>query len=79
MKKRELDMLDLESKLERLIDDDEILTEIQYENVQDLMKSIVEENVTQNFTQLRLLKANLMDKLLKRGSGKLQPVEYKNI
>ena len=71
MKKRELDMLDLESKLERLIDDDEILTEIQYENVQDLMKSIVEENVTQNFTQLRLLKANLMDKLLKRGSGKL--------
>ena len=50
MKKRELDMLDLESKLERLIDDDEILTEIQYENVQDLMKSIVEENVTQNFT-----------------------------
>lgn len=48
MKKRELDQLDLESKLERLIDDDRILTELQYESVQDLMKSIIEENVTQN-------------------------------
>lgn len=48
LKKRELDKLDLESKMERLIDDDKILTELQYESVQDLMKSIIEENVTQN-------------------------------
>ena len=34
--------------MERLIDDDKILTELQYESVQDLMKSIIEENVTQN-------------------------------
>ena len=32
-KKRELEELDLDEKLERLIDDDKVLTEIQYENV----------------------------------------------
>ena len=32
-KKRELDMMELDEKLERLIDDDKVLTEIQYENV----------------------------------------------
>jgi len=50
IKKRELESLNLDDKLEKLIDDDKILTEIQYENVQDLLKSIMEENVTQNFT-----------------------------
>ena len=38
-------MLDLDEKLEMLIGDDQRLTEIQYENVRDLMNSIVEENV----------------------------------
>ena len=33
IKKRELELLDLDAKLEKLIDDDKILTEIQYENV----------------------------------------------
>ena len=32
-KKRELDMMELDEKLERLIDDDKVLTEIQYEYV----------------------------------------------
>lgn len=72
-------MLDLDEKLEKLIDDDKVLTEIQFENVQDLMNTIVAENITQNFTQLRLLKNNLMDKLLKRGNGKSNMSEYKNI
>lgn len=79
IKKRELEMLDLDAKLEKLIDDDKILTDIQYENVQDLFKSIVEENVSQNFTQLRLLKDNLLNKLLKRGSGKALNIDYQNI
>lgn len=37
MKKRQLESLDLDERLERLIDDDKVLTEIQYENVRDLM------------------------------------------
>lgn len=40
----------MEQKLEKLIDDDKVLTELQYENVQDLMNTIVKENVEQNFT-----------------------------
>ena len=43
------------------------------------MTSIAEDSIEQNFTQLRLLKNNLMDKLLKRGSGKEVKIEYKNI
>lgn len=43
-------MLDLDEKLEKLIDDDKVLTEIQYENVQELMSTIVAENIEQNFT-----------------------------
>ena len=39
-------MLDLDEKLEKLIDDDKVLTEIQFENVQDLMNTIVAENIT---------------------------------
>ena len=35
--KRELETLPLEEKLERLIDDDRTLTEIQFENVKDLV------------------------------------------
>ena len=33
VKKRELDLLPLAEKIERMIGDDKILTEIQYENV----------------------------------------------
>ena len=44
-KKRELDALELDEKLERLIDDDKVLTEIQYENVQDIMTAIVSESL----------------------------------
>ena len=44
-KKRELEELDLDEKLERLIDDDKVLTEIQYENVQELMHNILSENI----------------------------------
>ena len=78
-KKRELDMMELDEKLERLIDDDKVLTEIQYENVQDLMTAIIAENLEQNFTQLRLLKSNFMDRLMKRGGNKRDHIDYKNI
>ena len=37
--------MDLDEKLEKLIDDDKVLTEIQYENVQELMTTIVTENL----------------------------------
>lgn len=49
-KKRQLELLDLDEKLERLIDDDCVLNEIQYENVQDVLNSIVHENIAQNYT-----------------------------
>lgn len=79
IKKRELEGLNLEEQLEKLIDDDKVLTEIQYENVQETMHTIVAENIEQNFTQLRLLKQNLMDRLLKKGNGKNLSTDYKNI
>ena len=79
IKKRELESLDLDEKLEKLIDDDKVLTELQYENVQDLMNAIVTENIEQNEIQLRLLKSNMMDRLLKKGSGKSMMADYKNI
>ena len=72
-------MMELDEKLERLIDDDKVLTEIQYENVQDLMTAIIAENLEQNFTQLRLLKSNFMDRLMKRGGNKRDHIDYKNI
>jgi len=50
IKKRELEGLNLEEQLEKLIDDDKVLTEIQYENVQETMHTIVAENIEQNFT-----------------------------
>jgi len=79
IKKRELEGLNLEEQLEKLIDDDKVLTEIQYENVQETMHTIVAENIEQNFTQLRLLKQNLMDRLLKKGNGKNLSTDYKHI
>ena len=79
IKKRELEALPLEQKLEKLIDDDKVLTELQYENVQDLMNTIVKENVEQNFTQLRLLKSNFNDRLLKKGSNKTAMSDYKKV
>ena len=50
IKKRELEDLPLDEKLEKMIGDDKILTEIQYENVQEIMGQIVKENIEQNFT-----------------------------
>ena len=50
IKKRELEDLPLDEKLEKMIGDDKILTEIQYENVQEIMDQIVKENIEQNFT-----------------------------
>ena len=44
-KKKELEKLDLDEKLERLIDDDKVLTEIQFENVRDVINQIVYENI----------------------------------
>jgi len=79
IKKRELESLDLDEKLEKLIDDDKVLTEIQYENVQDLMNAIVTENIEQNEIQLRLLKSNMMDRLLKKGNSKSMMADYRNI
>lgn len=78
-KKRELDAMTLEEKLEKLIDDDKVLTEIQFENVQEKLNTIVKEDIEQNFTQLRLLKSNFMDRLLKRDSGKSALNEYQKI
>jgi len=45
-----LEDLPLDEKLEKMIGDDKILTEIQYENVSDLMSEIVTESIEQNFT-----------------------------
>ena len=49
-KKRDMEDLPLDEKLERMIGDDKILTEIQYENVCDLMNQITKESIEQNFT-----------------------------
>jgi len=42
--------LTLEEKLEKLIDDEKILSLDQYERIQELTDSIVKENVDMNFT-----------------------------
>jgi hypothetical protein len=42
--------LPLDEKLEKMIGDDKVLTEIQYENVSDLMNVIVKESIEQNYT-----------------------------
>ena len=43
------------------------------------MTAIIAENLEQNFTQLRLLKSNFMDRLMKRGGNKRDHIDYKNI
>ena len=55
IKKRELEGLELEEKLQRLVDEDKVLSDIQYENVKEIMDTIIKENIEANFTQLRLL------------------------
>ena len=67
IKKREIELLPLDEKLEKMIGDDKVLTDLQYENVQEVMNTIVKESVEQNYTQLRLLKSNFEQRLLKRG------------
>ena len=55
IKKRELEGLELEEKLQRLVDEDKVLSDIQYENVKEIMDTIIKENIEATFTQLRLL------------------------
>ena len=50
VRKKQLAQLTLEEKLEKLIDDDKLLTQDQYERIQELSDGIVKENVEQNFT-----------------------------
>ena len=63
-RKKKLSTLTLEEKLEKLIDDDKILTQDQYESIQDLTDNIVKENLEANMTQLRLLEDNFNTKLM---------------
>ena len=44
-RKKEFNVLTLEEKLDKLIDDDKVLTQDQYESIQELTDSIVKENV----------------------------------
>ena len=69
-RKKEFNVLTLEEKLDKLIDDDKVLTQDQYESIQELTDSIVKENVEQNFTQLRLLKDNFDNKLITKSKKK---------
>ena len=64
IKKQEMDAMCLEDQLNNAIDDDKRLTEIQYENAKEIMDGIVKEQLEHNFTQLRLLRANMIDRLL---------------
>ena len=50
IKKRELEGLELEEKLQRLVDEDKVLSDIQYENVKEIMDTIIKENIEANFT-----------------------------
>ena len=50
IKKREIELLPLDEKLEKMIGDDKVLTDLQYENVQEVMNTIVKESVEQNYT-----------------------------
>ena len=77
--KRLIENLPLDEKLEKMIGDDKILTDIQFENVQEVMGEIVKEKIEQNFMQLRLLKSNFESKLLKRDNGKSMMSDYKNM
>jgi len=45
IKKREIELLPLDEKLEKMIGDDKVLTDLQYENVQEVMNTIVKESV----------------------------------
>jgi len=56
----------LAERLEKLIDADKILTDIQYDNVREVMKTIVSESLEQNHNQLRLLTKNFMGRLMKK-------------
>ena len=66
IKRREIEQLPLAERLEKLIDADKILTDIQYDNVRDVMQTIVSESLEQNHNQLRLLTKNFMDRLMKK-------------
>ena len=50
MRKRATENLSLEEKLAKLVDDTNYLTEDQFENVQEIMDTIVKENIEANFT-----------------------------
>ena len=56
-----------------------MLSDIQYENVKEIMDTIIKENIEANFTQLRLLQDNLVKRLLKKGNGKSNLGDYKNV
>ena len=79
IKKREMEGLELEEKLQKLVDEDKVLSDIQYENVKEIMDTIIKENIEANFTQLRLLQDNLVKRLLKKGNGKSNLGDYKNV
>ena len=79
VRKRELDALPLGQRLERLVDDDKILTEIQFENVKESMDTIVKESIESNFTQLRLLKSNFMERLINRGTNTGDKIDVKKV
>ena len=65
-----MDALPLEERLERALEEERMLTDIQYENVRDLTTEIVSDSIEQNFVQLNLLKQNYMHRLLKRSRKK---------
>ena len=62
-RKREMDAMSLADQLDNAIDDDQRLTEIQYENVREVMDAIIYDNLDHNLTQLQLLKANFFERL----------------
>ena len=69
MQRREIELLPLDEKLERLISADVQLSELKFENLKQIFNESISEGVGQNFTQMRLLKMNFIDRLMKRGSG----------
>ena len=52
--KRELDLLPLDEKLERLTMNENTLSELKFDNLKDLLEELIHDGMGQNFTQMRL-------------------------
>ena len=54
----------LAEKIERLTMNEKILSELKFDNLKEILEESIHEGMGQNFTQMRLLKMNFIDRLM---------------